>query len=73
MGSQGARWFEFSCRAQPGKLTDVLDALWWLWRQLCRMVTREPEDESEEGPVETAFQISCLIVALLVGLVICLA
>jgi hypothetical protein len=52
----------------------MLERLWQLWRWLIRVfVTREADDESEEGPIETAFQIGCLILALVAGLLVLIA
>jgi hypothetical protein len=43
--------------------------IWQLWRSIWQTLFHEPEDESEHGPVEAAFQIGCLIVALVVAVV----
>jgi hypothetical protein len=53
----------------------MLERLWQLWRALIRLfVTRQhPDREGEEGPVETAFQISCLILVLIAALVVLMA
>jgi hypothetical protein len=53
----------------------MLERLWELWRWLTRVfVTRgEYDNGSEEGPTETAFQIGCLIVALVTGLIVLIA
>jgi len=51
----------------------MLNGLWRLWRALMRLLLREPGDEREEGPIESAFQIGCLIVAFLVGVAVLLA
>jgi hypothetical protein len=45
----------------------MLEGLWELWRYLTREAI---DDENEEGPIETAFQIGCLIVALVTGLIV---
>jgi hypothetical protein len=47
--------------------------LWHLWRALPRTLLREPEDETEEGPIEGALQIGCSIVALVACAVLVLA
>jgi hypothetical protein len=45
-----------------------MERLWHLWRWLMRALFREPEDEREEGPIEGAFQIGCLIVTVFGGI-----
>ena len=51
----------------------MLDWLWRFWRALMHLLLREPDDEREEGSIEGAFQISCLIIALVVGVAVLLA
>src|SRR5437899_9806083 len=66
--SSASAWFVRS--AVRGYL--MLDWLWNLWRAMMRVLLREPVDESEEGPIEGALQIGCLIVALFVGIALVL-
>jgi hypothetical protein len=53
----------------------MLEQLWQLWRWLIRVfvIRGECDDGSEEGSIETAFQIGCLIVTLVAGLIVLIA